>query len=95
MRYHLTTKHSTGAERRFHEVLKELRVPFRHRWMIDGIEVDFLIGLNAIEIDGHTQIGERNHKLAALGYIPHHLSNKETYNKNYIINFIKQIYGNN
>jgi len=77
MRYNLLKKHSTHAERLFYEILKELKIPFRHRWIIEGTEVDFLIGKYVIEIDGHDQVSEKNIKLAELGYIPIHFNNDE------------------
>lgn len=83
MRRNLLPKHSTKPERIFHEVLKELRVPFKHRWLIEGLEVDFLLWDKVcIDIDGHPQSGERNHKLAAAGYIPVHLDNSEATKEN-------------
>ena len=86
----ITKKHSTKAERRFYEVLKELHIPFKHRWLIGGKEVDFIIGRYAIEIDGHEQNGVKNHFLAERGYIPLHFQNNEVTRQN-IINFIKTI----
>ena len=41
MRYNL--KNSTRAERIVHEILKELKLPFRHRWLVNGREVDFIV----------------------------------------------------
>lgn len=86
----ITKKHSTKAERRFYEVLKELHIPFKHRWIVDGKEVDFIIGKYAIEIDGHTQNGIKNHFLAERGYIPLHFQNNEITREN-IINLLKEI----
>ena len=80
MRYNVLTKNSTKQERIVYEVLKDLRIPFKHRWLIGGIEVDFLIGTYAIDIDGHDQSGERNFKLIEIGYVPIHFSN------HYVIN---------
>ena len=77
MRYLVKKEHSTKAERRVYEVLKELKIPFKHRWRIKELEVDFLIGKVALDIDGHKQDGKRNHILAEAGYIPIHLTNKE------------------
>lgn len=73
----LKKKHSTKPERVFAEALKDLHVPFLHRWIVGGKEVDFIIGKYAIEIDGHEQDGEKNHILAEHGYIPIHLHNSE------------------
>jgi len=71
-----------------YEVLKELKIPFRHRWIINGREIDFLIGNMAIEIDGHEQDMEKNNMLAELGYIPIHFNNSEI-NRNNIIKLLK------
>ena len=73
-----------------YEVLKELHIPFRFRWMIQGREVDFLIGKYALDIDGHKQNGQRNHILADAGYIPIHLTNKEA-TREKITNLIKKL----
>ena len=62
--------------------------------MIGGKEVDFLIGKYVIEINGHEQIGQRNHLLAELGYVPIHFQNEEIINnRNNIKNKLKEIYG--
>lgn len=82
MRKNILTKHSTKQERIVYEVLKDLHIPFKHRWLIAGVEVDFLIGQVALEIDGHPQDGRRNHKLADLGYTPIHLNNSEVTKEN-------------
>lgn len=52
-------------------------MPFKHRWIINGREVDFVIGKIALEIDGHEQDEEKNQMLAELGYTPLHLHNSE------------------
>lgn len=91
MRYNIDKKKSTKPERIIYEVLKELKIPFRHRWIIQGSEVDFLIGEKiCLEVDGHEQDGVRNHKLANLGYIPIHVNNKDV-DRDYIINLLKII----
>jgi len=87
MRY---LKHSTYSERVFHEVLKELKIPFRHRWLVSGREVDFIVGNYAIEINGHEQDVEKNSMLVSHGYIPIHFSNKEV-TKESIKSFLKNI----
>lgn len=74
-------KHSTKAERRFAEVLKRLHIPFKHRWMVSGHEVDFLVGVYAIEVNGHTQDYKKNIVLVQSGYTPLHLSNNDTIEK--------------
>lgn len=80
MRKQINKKSSTKAERIMCEILKELHIKFKHRWIINGREVDFLIGNNVIEINGHPQDGNKNHWLVELGYIPHHITNQELYN---------------
>jgi len=77
MRPQLSLKNSTKAERRFAELLKNHRIPFRHRVKLLGREVDFLIGRYAVEIDGHEQDTVKNELLARAGYIPVHLNNAE------------------
>lgn len=77
MRYNIHKKNSTKTERIVYEVLKELKIPFKHRWIIQGREVDFVIGNLCIEINGHEQDVEKNHLLAGLGYKPIHFSNTE------------------
>lgn len=83
MRRNILNIHSTKSERIFHECLKELKIPFRHRWLIHGREVDFLLWDRVvIEIDGHPQDGLKNHFLADLGYLPIHLNNNECTKEN-------------
>ncbi len=73
----LTKQHSTQAERRFAELLKELHIPFQAKVKIQGREIDFLIGKYAIEIDGHKQDVNKNKMLIANGFIPIHFNNWE------------------
>lgn len=87
----ISKKHSTKSERVFYEVLKELRIPFRHRWIINGREIDFIVGNYAIEIDGHEQDGEKNEMLAREGFIPVHFYNQEV-TKEIIKQFIEKNY---
>lgn len=88
-RYNITKKSSTKSERIVYEVLKELHIPFKHRWIIDGREVDFLIfGNVCVEIDGHDQDTEKNELLSKLGYVPVHFHNNEVTRES-ITNFIK------
>lgn len=69
---------STKAERIFYEILKELDVPFKHRWIVEGREIDFIINDTiAVEIDGHKQDPDKNNQLVQLGYSPIHLENVE------------------
>jgi very-short-patch-repair endonuclease len=97
MRYNINKKHSTKTERIMYEILKELHIPFRHRWIIDGREIDFIVGNIAIEIDGHDQDGYKNNMLVSKGYIPLHLSNKELLEnklqiKNQLKNYVNNIF---
>lgn len=85
-------KHSTKAERVFYEILKELKIPFRHRWVIEGREIDFLIGNIAIEIDGHKQDANKNNWLVEKGYTPIHLENKELLDREKIKRDIKKLW---
>ena len=83
MRYNIKKQNSTRAERIVYEILKELGIPFKHRWIIQGRkekEIDFLIGNIAIEVDGHEQNVEKNNELVQLGYVPIHFRNREVYN---------------
>ncbi|NHZ84544.1 MAG: hypothetical protein GWP19_01515, partial [Planctomycetia bacterium] len=77
MRFNISKNNSTKAERIFAEVLKELHIPFKHRWIINGREIDFIIKNYAIEIDGHEQDIEKNNMLVNKNYIPIHLCNSE------------------
>lgn len=81
-------KNSTKQERLVYEVLKELKISFKHRWLIHGRECDFLIGNVCLEIDGHKQDIEKNNMLIELGYTPIHLHNSEI-NKLNIIKLLK------
>lgn len=90
MRYNLTKQNSTKTERIFYECLKELKISFRHRWIIQNREIDFVIGKYAIEIDGHDQDSYKNNDLVKLGYIPIHINNKEI-SKQYIINLLNKL----
>lgn len=90
MRYQLTKNKSTKTERIVYEVLKEMKIPFKHRWIIQGREVDFIVGNYAIEIDGHDQDTNKNEMLASLGYNPIHLHNSEITKEN-IINLVNRL----
>jgi very-short-patch-repair endonuclease len=76
MRYNVLKTNSSKAERIVFEILKEIKIPFRHRWMIDNHEIDFVIGNYAIEINGHEQDISRNEMIIKNGYIPIHFNNK-------------------
>jgi len=93
MRYNLLRRNSTKAERRFYEILKELHIPFKHRFKLQDLEIDFIVKQYAIDIDGHNQNGLRNHKIASLGFVPIHFSNLEIIlDRNNIKNKLKEIY---
>lgn len=86
----LTKKNSTSAERKFGELLKQLRIPFRFRVKINNREVDFLIGKYVIEIDGHGQDPKKNIDLVG-GYIPIHFTNQDISNTKLIKLWLEQI----
>ena len=90
MRYNIKKKNSTYQERVMYEVLKEVKIPFKHRWIIGGREIDFVIGNYAIEIDGHEQDTLKNEILVGAGYTPIHIHNSEV-SKEYIIKLIKRL----
>lgn len=91
MRYSITKRSSTKPERIVYEVLKELHIPFKHRWLINGREIDFLINEKyCLEINGHDQDTDKNHMLVNLGYVPLHLHNDEV-DRCAIINLIKKL----
>lgn len=71
---------STKAERRFAEILKRNRIPFKAKVVVNGREVDFLLGRYAIDIDGHDQDPDKNVHLVNAGYVPIHFSNREIIN---------------
>lgn len=88
----LTRGHSTKSERVFLEILKELRIPFRAKVIINNREVDFLIGKYAIEINGHPQKTDKNGMLLESGYIPINYDNNDILkNREEIKNEIKQL----
>ena len=60
-----------------YEVLKATHTPFRHRWLIGGREVDFVLGTLCLEVNGHEQDIEKNHLLISLGYTPVHINNED------------------
>ena len=70
-------KHYTAYERRFARQLQELHIPFKAKQIIHGYEVDFLIGKNVIEIDGHIQNTNKNKVLMENGYNVYHFQNNE------------------
>lgn len=76
MRVLLKKRSSTKAERIFSEILKRNRIPHKYSVLIEGKQIDFIIGKYAIEIDGHEQDARRNAWLIEKGFIPVHYSNK-------------------
>ena len=58
-------------------MLQELRIPFKIKSIIKGFEIDFLIGNNVIEIDGHIQNTNKNKILMEAGYNVYHFDNSE------------------
>lgn len=90
MRYIIDKKHSTKPERIMYEALKEMKLSFKHRWIISGREIDFVIGNYAIEIDGHEQDTNKNNMLVKKGYSPLHIHNSEV-GREYIINLLKKL----
>lgn len=83
MRHAFLKKHnSTKTERKIAELLKRNHIKFKPRWIVEGYEVDFLIGRVIIEVDGnvHKQIDRKREQiLLDAGYIPLHISVKEVY----------------
>lgn len=76
MRVLLNKRSSTKAERQFAEILKKNHIPFEHRVKMHGLEVDFIVGHYAIEIDGHSQKSDRNALLFSKGWVPVHYHNQ-------------------
>ena len=94
MRISISKRTSTHAERVFHEILKELKVPFKYKQRVSGREIDFIIGRYAIEIDGHEQSVSKNQMLILEKYIPIHYSNSFIiHNREQIKMWIQQING--
>jgi hypothetical protein len=73
------------------ELLKKNHIPFRTKIKINGREIDFLIGRDAIEIGSHPQSVKKNIILLRKGYIPFHLDNKEVLSPT-ISDWLKQKY---
>ena len=74
---------STKTERKFSEILKHNRIPFKFKQRIGKYEVDFLINKLIVELDGevHRNIKtERDIYLSNQGYVPVHLRNNEVWN---------------
>jgi very-short-patch-repair endonuclease len=73
----INKKNATKSERRFLEYLKKHRVPFRAKVLVEGREIDFLIGKCAVDIDNHEQDFTKNEMLARVGFTPVHIANSE------------------
>lgn len=72
-------------------MLKSLHIPFKHRWLVENREVDFLLfDTICLEINGHEQDTLKNEILSAKGYTPIHLHNDEVSIET-VTNLIKQI----
>ena len=85
---------STKPERIFMEILKKNHIPFKHRVDVGGVEVDFIIGNYAVEIDGHQQSPFKNAWLLKQGYNLIHYNNNALYsNRTEVERDIKQRYG--
>ena len=91
MRYNIIKRNSTKSERIIYEILKELHIDFKHRWLVGGREVDFVFKNIALEIDGHEQNVEKNKKMVECGYIPIHISNDEIKSKEQLKELIIKI----
>ena len=83
---------STKAERKFSEILKENHIPFRTKVKICGMEVDFLIGNYAIEIESHPQKTQKNKDILEAGYTIIHFYNWEIKDDKYLVDWIKKIW---
>lgn len=77
------------------ELLKELKIPFKTKVKIEGLEIDFIIADYAIEIDGHSQNPGKNYILIRNGYNPIHFYNWEiTQEASHVLKeWLTQIYG--
>jgi very-short-patch-repair endonuclease len=78
----LKKQNSTKTERKLAEIFKTNQIKFKARWIVQGYEVDFLIGKVIIEVDGnvHKHVDrKREQSLLDAGYIPFHVSVKEVY----------------
>lgn len=92
MRYNISKKNSTKHERIFYEILKSLKIPFKHRWKVGKYEIDFIVKNYAIEINGHNQSPQRNQGLVRMKLTPIHIQNESLVKeKDKLILWLKQI----
>ena|SRR3990167_10914840 len=79
----ITKKHSSKPERILADLLVRNHIPFEFSKIIEGREVDFVLGRVIVEVDGvshqRRRVSEKskNEMLVRLGYIPLHFSAKE------------------
>lgn len=90
MRKNITKRNYTKAERIFARALQDNHISFEAHVKIDNMEIDFIVGNYAVEIDGHGQLGSKNEHLMGLGLIPIHFTNQEVYtrDRNKLIKFL-------
>ena len=94
MRIIIHKRSSTKPERIFYEILKRNHIPFKYHVIVDGKEIDFIIGNYAIEIDGHEQSSLRNAWLLSKGYqLIHYRNNALLTNRLVVEEDIKAKYG--
>ena len=55
--------------------MKKYHIPFKHREKLNGHEIDFIVGIYAVEIDGHPQQSVRNKMISDCGFTPLHYHN--------------------
>lgn len=92
MRTLFDKKHYTKAERIFGEILKRNHIPFEAKVMIEGREIDFLLGKVAIEIGNHAQDLIKNKKILEAGYSLYFISNRQLYSNPFLVE--KQLVSN-
>lgn len=89
MRKNTPKKNFTKAERIFARLLQDNQIPFEAKVIIQGREIDFLVGRYAIEIDGHPQDTVKNILMVSAKYTPIHFTNEEVYkDRNKLIEFL-------
>lgn len=94
MRMLINKANSTKPERIFIEILKHNHIPFKHRIKLDGMEIDFMVGNYAIELDGHEQSTKKNAKIINKGLqIVHYRNNALYKNRSEVEKDIKEKYG--